>query len=177
LASKSQDANRRAIANDVMSQMRQHCSYLLDQALLVSRELIRVAISWIEQWYEGLDEASRIYFIDNNIDGMLQILNTLYQSLNAGAETVMELAFSQTYGSILQEANEWVQRYTHTRDEICLNQAWDLYLQVFKQLSKQLPIMTSIHLHYASPKLLNAKELDLGILCSLPLIFYHSLIH
>jgi FKBP12-rapamycin binding domain len=29
------------------------------QALLVSRELIRVAILWHEQWHEGLEEASR----------------------------------------------------------------------------------------------------------------------
>jgi phosphatidylinositol kinase/protein kinase (PI-3 family) len=30
-----------------------------EQALLVSRELIRVAILWHEQWHEGLEEASR----------------------------------------------------------------------------------------------------------------------
>ena len=29
------------------------------QALMVSDELIRVAILWHEQWHEGLEEASR----------------------------------------------------------------------------------------------------------------------
>jgi FKBP12-rapamycin complex-associated protein len=163
LASKSQDENRCAMAKKVMDHMRQHTPHLLDQALLVSQELIRVAITWIELWYEGLDDASRLYFIDNNIEGMLQMLNTLHRSLNAGVETMMELAFVQAYGRDLQEASEWVHRYTLTHDEMCLNQAWDLYLQVFKQLSKQLPIMTSLHLHYASPKLLNARELDLAV--------------
>jgi FKBP12-rapamycin complex-associated protein len=158
------------MAKNVMDHMRQHSSHLLDQALLVSQELIRVAITWIELWYEGLDDASRLYFIDNNIDGMLQMLTTLHKSLDAGVETVMELAFVQAYGRDLQEASEWIYRYTLTRDEMCLNQAWDLYLQVFKQLSKQLPIMTSLHLHYASPRLLNAKELDLGM-CHFSLLF------
>ena len=32
------------------------------QALMVSDELIRVAILWHEQWHEGLEEASRLFF-------------------------------------------------------------------------------------------------------------------
>lgn len=39
----------------------------VEQALLVSSELIRVAILWHEQWHEGLEEASRLYFGDGNI--------------------------------------------------------------------------------------------------------------
>ena len=35
---------------------------LVDQAALVSSELIRVAILWHEMWHEGLEEASRLYF-------------------------------------------------------------------------------------------------------------------
>ena len=41
------------------------------QALMVSHELIRVAILWHEQWHEGLEEASRLYFAEHNVDGML----------------------------------------------------------------------------------------------------------
>jgi hypothetical protein len=38
----------------------QTCPELIEQSLMVSHELIRVAILWHEQWHEGLEEASRM---------------------------------------------------------------------------------------------------------------------
>ena len=43
---------------------------LFPQAMLVSEELIRVAILWHELWHEGLEEASRLYFGERNIKGV-----------------------------------------------------------------------------------------------------------
>ena len=54
--------------------MRVHSPRLVEQALMVSHELIRVAILWNEQWHEGLEEASRLYFGENDIEGMLATL-------------------------------------------------------------------------------------------------------
>ena len=34
-----------------------HCDALVEQALLVSNELIRVAILWGEMWHEALEQA------------------------------------------------------------------------------------------------------------------------
>lgn len=45
---------------------------------MVSQELIRVAILWIEMWHEGLEEASRQYFADKSIEGMLSVLEPLH---------------------------------------------------------------------------------------------------
>lgn len=53
------------------------------QALVVSRELIRVAILWHEQWFEGLEEASRYYFNDHNPDGMIAHLEPLHDMVEA----------------------------------------------------------------------------------------------
>ena len=44
-----------------------------------------------------------------------------------------------------------------------LNQAWDLYYQVFRRITRQLPQVTSLELTYCSPKLLNSKDLDLAV--------------
>ena len=38
---------------------------------MMSDELIRVAILWHEQWHEALEEASRLFFGERNIQGML----------------------------------------------------------------------------------------------------------
>ena len=39
--------------------------------MMMSDELIRVAILWHEQWHEALEEASRLFFGERNIQGML----------------------------------------------------------------------------------------------------------
>lgn len=47
----------------------------------MSQELIRVAILWHEMWHESLEEASRQYFGNKNIEGMLAILEPLHQMM------------------------------------------------------------------------------------------------
>jgi FKBP12-rapamycin complex-associated protein len=46
-----------------MESMRHHSPKLVQQADVVSHELIRVAVLWHELWHEGLEEASRLYEI------------------------------------------------------------------------------------------------------------------
>jgi FKBP12-rapamycin complex-associated protein len=58
---QSPSASRVAAAESLMQQMREHSATLVDQALLVSQELIRIAILWHEQWYDGLEEAYRLF--------------------------------------------------------------------------------------------------------------------
>ena len=48
---------------------------------MVSQELIRVSILWQEMWHEGLEEASRYYFGDGNVEGMLMLLEPLHQMM------------------------------------------------------------------------------------------------
>ncbi len=44
-----------------------------------------------------------------------------------------------------------------------MNQAWDLYYRVFRRINKQLPSMTQLELQQVSPKLLQAKDLELSV--------------
>ncbi len=48
---------------------------------MVSIELIRVAILWHEQWHEGLEEASQLYFSEHNINAMLDRLEPLHKMM------------------------------------------------------------------------------------------------
>jgi len=59
VATKSQDQRRKEAAESILQNMREHSSALVQQAIMVSEELIRVAILWHEQWHEGLEDASR----------------------------------------------------------------------------------------------------------------------
>ena len=64
-----------------MNKMRDHSAALVEQAVLVSQELIRVAILWHELWHEGLEEASRLFYGDHNIDAMFATLEPLHDML------------------------------------------------------------------------------------------------
>ncbi|CAM9747866.1 unnamed protein product, partial [Laminaria digitata] len=63
------------------------------EALLVSKELIRVAILWHEQWHEGLEDASRLYHGDGNVPGMMDVVVPLHEELERGASTENEQTF------------------------------------------------------------------------------------
>ena len=164
VACKSQSASRRGAATTVLENLRRHSALLVEQAQVVSLELIRVAILWHEAWHEALEEASQLYFGEQNVDGMLRVLAPLHHIVERlGAETLHEISFAQTYGRELREANEWCLKYRETGREEELNQAWDLYYHVFKRINKQLPTLTKLELKYVSPRLLSAKALELCV--------------
>lgn len=59
-------STRTTIASRILNALREHNSTLVEQAKLVSEELIRVAILWHEMWYESLEEAYKLHFSERN---------------------------------------------------------------------------------------------------------------
>ncbi|KAK9806197.1 hypothetical protein WJX72_004970 [[Myrmecia] bisecta] len=164
VACKSQSTFRRTAAMAVVENVRQHSATLVEQAQLVSQELIRMAILWHEMWHEALEEASRQYFGESNVEAMLATLLPLHEMMEAnGPTTLKEIAFVQAYGRELAEAYEWCNRYRQSRREAELHQAWDLYYHVFKRINKQLPSLTVLELQYVAPALVRAQGLELAV--------------
>ncbi|XP_065891468.1 serine/threonine-protein kinase mTOR-like isoform X2 [Dysidea avara] len=163
VASKSQSSIRRDAANAILNNMAEHSSKLVQQAIMVSEELIRVAILWHEQWHEGLEEASRLYFGEHDTKGMFGVLEPLHQMIEKGPTTLKETSFIDAYGRDLADAYEWCKKFQRTNSEKDLTQAWDLYYHVFRRISKQLPQLTTLEMQYVSPKLLNCKDLELAV--------------
>ena len=114
----------------------------------MSEELIRVAILWHEQWHEGLEEASRLYFGERNVEGMFGVLEPLHTMMERGPQTLNETSFNQAYGRDLADAQDWCKKYQLSQNVKDLTQAWDLYYHVFRRISKQLPqvLVLSVHL-------------------------------
>lgn len=163
VACKSISTLRKAAAEEVVDRVRKHSGVLVDQAQLVSKELIRVAILWHEMWHEALEEASRLYFGERNVEGMLNVLEPLHAVLEEGPTTLKEVAFFQAYRRELQEAHECCMKYRKTGKEAELTQAWDLYYHVFKRINKQLLSLTTLELQFVSPELLSACNLELAV--------------
>ena len=81
VASQSSSISRKNAALSIMDRMRDHSATIVEQALLVSQELIRVAILWHELWHEGLEEASRFYYTEKNPEAMIAVLEPLHEKL------------------------------------------------------------------------------------------------
>ncbi|KAI4184996.1 MAG: hypothetical protein LQ346_006001 [Caloplaca aetnensis] len=163
VAMKSNVPRRSQAASQMMENMRTHSSDLVDHADLVSNELIRVAVLWHELWHEGLEEASRLYFGDNDVEGMIKTLEPLHELVDKGADTLREISFVQAFGRDLHEARQWSLTYCNTREIGDLNQSWDLYYSVFRRIARQLPHLMLLELKFVSPKLKEAKDLQLAV--------------
>ena len=160
---KSDTARRSRAAQQIMENLRQHSPRLAEQADLVSQELIRIAVLWHEQWHEGLEEASRLYFGEKNVQGMLEVLQPLHEMIEKTPQTLREVSFIQTFGRDLHDAKEWCNTFQRSNDDGDLNSAWDVYYQVFKKIAKHIQGITSLDLQYVSPALKNASNLDLAV--------------
>ncbi|KAF1821278.1 TOR1 phosphatidylinositol 3-kinase [Dissoconium aciculare CBS 342.82] len=163
VSKKSDTGPRSRAAAAIMENLRSNGPILIEQADLVSHELIRIAVLWHEQWHEGLEEASRLYFGDQNIAGMMATLEPLHAMLRNGPETLREISFIQSFGRDLNEARDWCEAWKTTGEIGDLNQAWDLYYGVFKRIARQLPQLVSLELQYVSPRLKDARDLELAV--------------
>ena len=71
----------------------------------------RVAILYLETWHEGLEDASRLWFGEQNVSGMLDLLLPLHEKLEKGAETKRESDFIKSFGDELAQAHAHVKEY------------------------------------------------------------------
>ncbi len=187
MALKSQKGERKEAAEALMNGLRQNSPKLIDQALLVSQELVRVAISWEESWHWGLEDASRQCFGEGNLQAMIETLEPLHEVMNQGPTTLREAAFVEAYKYELTRAYDCLQAYKlamaernltipikkpvyHTiqpppppPEESHITQAWDFYYPVFKRINSQLPHINTLDLAACSPQLHAAVNLDLGV--------------
>jgi len=160
----SQQTQVRNVAASILHSLREHNNNMLvEQAKLVSEELIRVAILWHEMWHESLEEASKLYFGERNVKGMLDTLEVLHNLMDKGATTNKETAFLQAYGRDINEAREFCRRFMRSNNTRDIDLAWEKYYSVFKRITKQLPNMTTLELSYVSPRLMLSRDLELAV--------------
>lgn len=99
VAARSHSQPRQSAAIRVLNEMKKVCVHLVEQAQLVSSELIRTSILWHERWQSALEEASRLYFHNKDVDGMIATLAPLHRLLEEGPTTPREDAFQQVRGA------------------------------------------------------------------------------
>ncbi|KAJ3115083.1 phosphatidylinositol kinase- protein kinase tor1, partial [Physocladia obscura] len=163
VASQSQNVLRKGAATSIIDKMRSHDNILVEEVLMVSQELLRVAVSWPEMWHDYLEDASKFYYKNHDIRGMLEVLEPIHNLLEKGPETQQEKLFVYAFGDELREAWAYCNRYRLTDSEDELKFAWDIYLVVFSKIATQLSRMKSLELEIVSPRLFSVRSLELAI--------------
>lgn len=164
-------AGRKQAATRVLDAIKRKHSGIVLQAEMVARELVRVAILWGEMWYEKLDESSRLYFGERDLDAMLECLLPLHEMIDRGPETSYEKSFLDLYGKELGEAgiicNEIANQRKRNISIIELDakasKLWEYYYYVFGRIQKQQLMMTSLDLSKVSQWLKHASSLELAV--------------
>jgi hypothetical protein len=93
VAMNTNDTQQRLVATEVLTEMRILKSQLVEEATMVSRELMRVAITPHELWYDGLEQAAQLYMDSKDLPAMLNVLKDLHDAMSDGpivAPTVAE---------------------------------------------------------------------------------------
>lgn len=166
----SHQQKRSKAAFEILDQLKQHHGEIVEQAEFVSHELVRVAVLWSESWYESLEEASKMYFINHSIEEMLDTLLPLHEELERGAETIFEQNFINEFGAELIEAGKHCRKLNDEKDRVAraklqqtLNAAWNLYHGVFRRIQKQHLSIPALDLAYVSNGLNKARNLTLAV--------------
>lgn len=103
----SQIKERKESAEAMLNKLKLTQSTLIDQANMVSEELIRAAILLSESWTEAIEDASRIYFGSNDGQAMIDNLKDLHDQMKKAPVTMNEINFYQGFSSDLEEAQLW----------------------------------------------------------------------
>ncbi|KAF4714908.1 phosphatidylinositol kinase- protein kinase tor1, partial [Perkinsus olseni] len=184
-------ATRSSVSTFVISSKRllqeisTHRKTLVQQNQLVSSELIRISMLWHEIWCEALEEGSRLYYAEHDVNGMIEVLKPLHEMMLQGPQTLRETSFTQAFGRDLREALKWIHAYEREEArrqqedvDFCaegesarsddkrldlIDQAWQIYYKVFQKIHKQVQTLSHLDLQYVSPLLLNARNLELAV--------------
>eukprot|EP01038_Epipyxis_sp_PR26KG_P011143 gene11143-14952_t len=82
VALNTHDQQQKMVAAEILNEMRMKWNVLVEEATLVSRELMRVAITPHELWYDGLEQAAQLYMENKDLSAMMIVLNDLHEAMN-----------------------------------------------------------------------------------------------
>jgi FKBP12-rapamycin complex-associated protein len=94
VALNTTDLQQKQMATEVVAEMRKGNSQLVDEAILVSRELLQVAITPHEAWHDGLESAAQQYLESKDTNAMVLTLMELHDTLNGDPATGLSEAGS-----------------------------------------------------------------------------------
>lgn len=164
VALQSENITRKKSAKSLLNKICENRPRLVEDARMVSRELIRTAILWHEKWHSALIDASRLFWgKTKNEKAMIERLRPMYDELSKPPTTLREQAFVDAFKSDLLVAWDLVKRFQKSGDDRDMLRAWEYYRKCYARIDKQLPSLIELELQYVSPQLKSARNLQTAI--------------
>nr|CCC47387.1 conserved hypothetical protein, fragment [Trypanosoma vivax Y486] len=124
---KSPEAIRRLVAERVLKGIRVSNDLMVEEASLISNEMVRIAILWTDKWYNQIHRAAGIR---DRMHDIFQILRPLYDEMEHPT-TPNEHRFVKTYSKTLLRARVALENND-------LETVWCLLKQVYIQLKNAM---------------------------------------
>ncbi|KPI87973.1 target of rapamycin kinase (TOR) kinase 3 putative (TOR3) [Leptomonas seymouri] len=127
VAEKSPGAVRQHMAERVIAGMRNlpENDRIVQEASLISNEMVRIAILWTEKWHAAIQQAA---YKPNNAATVFAMLQPLYDEIDRAC-TPNERSFERTFGQTLRRAKMAL-------EETKIDEAWGFLRQVYAQLRR-----------------------------------------
>eukprot|EP00756_Hemistasia_phaeocysticola_P023437 Hpha_TRINITY_DN15892_c0_g3::TRINITY_DN15892_c0_g3_i1::g.187268::m.187268/K07203/MTOR, FRAP, TOR; serine/threonine-protein kinase mTOR len=148
---------RRRCAQDILDRLSHgERGTIFQQAKVVSQGLIRVAISWAEYWFIGIeDAASKVKQEDTKTVEMKRILLALYGMMDEPA-TATDRLFLKVFQSDLEAARRYL-----IADKI--GSAWERYKRIWERLQEWVAKQQELKLADVSPELAEIEGFQVAV--------------
>jgi FKBP12-rapamycin complex-associated protein len=136
---------------------------LVGTALEFSREMVRIASSWWEDWSNAIDEASRRYVVQGDLAATTDLLLPLHAITSRAPETLFEVAFAAQFDATLAAAEQALRAYVASGELAHFHGAWTRYVDCYKKMRAVIKDFASVYLRDASPTLFGLCNSELTV--------------
>ncbi|OHT04315.1 PIKK family atypical protein kinase [Tritrichomonas foetus] len=140
-------------AFDLMEIIKDQFPELVEDTILFANQLMKIAQTQWEAWYNELDECSKALVYHGDVIPTIELLDTLFVNLQQKPESLYEILFQSQFAPMLLEAEEKLKGYIETEDQILLHQAWSIFVNVFQLLNPYISSLDQVSLADVSPYL------------------------
>lgn len=160
---RSGNASKTECATEIIELIRQTKPSLVTEIMTISEELIKITKTWDEMWFSAIDYASKKHVLEGDVDAVLESIPELHKFTSKDPVTFAEASFLSIYGHKLSIAQERLEQYISTRNEMDLAHAWCEYVSIFRMIRAQIQETWSLQLSDYSPLLADLKDTTLAV--------------
>lgn len=146
---------------ELLHELQQAYPDILANSIRFSSEMVRIACTWWEAWYNAIDDSSKRFVYHNDLQATTKMLLPLHKKIDTRAESLFEVAFMVQLGPLAITASEYLSEYAKTGDVMSFNQAWSIYVSMFKKIHHIVKDLNGVELQEVSPWLANLRNSSL----------------
>ena len=161
----SNSIKRSSVANQILNSIIKNNdtnNKLAEESEILIKELNNCAILMHEEWSEAIEESSKMYYNKDYI-GTVKHLIKIHKKFHKKPQNNYEIHFYQKYSPEILEAENYLQEYIDNNYKESLNEAWDLYLRLYRNIIESFTTFKSLSLDYISAKLNNLRNSSISL--------------